>query len=45
MSITPSGSFQLKGGGENPQVGTLTLAVEILKPANAEAIYIDGQAA
>lgn len=45
VSITPSGSFQLKGGGENPQVGTLTLAVEILKPANAEAIYIDGQAA
>lgn len=42
VSITPSGSFQLKGGGENPQVGTLTLAVEILKPANAEAIYIDG---
>ena len=45
VSITPSGSFQLKGGGENPQVGTLTLAVEILKPANAEAIYIDGVAA
>lgn len=45
VSITPSGSFQLKGGGENPQVGTLTLAVEILKPANGEAIYIDGQAA
>lgn len=45
VSITPSGSFQLKGGGENPQVGTLTLAVEILKPANAEAIYIDGEAA
>ena len=45
VSITPSGAFQMKGGGENPQVGTLTLAVEILKPANAEAIYIDGQAA
>lgn len=45
VSITPSGSFQLKGGGENPQVGTLALAVEILKPANAEAIYIDGVAA
>ena len=45
VSITPSGSFQLKGGGENPQVGTLTLAVEILNPANAEAIYIDGEAA
>jgi hypothetical protein len=45
VSVTPSGSFQLKGGGENPQVGTLGLAVEILKPANAEAIYIDGQAA
>lgn len=45
VSITPSGAFQLKGGGENPQVGTLTLAVEILKPANTEAIYIDGEAA
>lgn len=45
VSVTPSGAFQLKGGGENPQVGTLGLSVEILKPANAEAIYIDGQAA
>lgn len=45
VSITPSGSFQLKGGGENPQVGTLGLSVEILKPSNGEAIYIDGQAA
>ena len=45
VSITPSGAFQLKGGGENPQVGTLGLEVEILKPANAEAIYIDGEAA
>lgn len=45
VSVTPSGAFQLKGGGENPQVGTLTLAVEILKPANAEAIYIDGMPA
>lgn len=45
VSITPSGSFQLKGGGENPTVGTLGLSVEILKPANAEAIYIDGVAA
>lgn len=44
VSITPSGSFQLKGGGENPQVGTLGLEVEILKPANAEAVYIDGEA-
>lgn len=45
VSVTPSGAFQLKGGGENPRVGTLTLEVEILKPANAEAIYIDGEAA
>lgn len=45
VSITPSGAFQLKGGGENPTVGTLGLEVEILKPANAEAIYIDGEAA
>jgi hypothetical protein len=42
VSITPSGSFQFKGGGENPTVGTLALSVEILKPANAPAILIDG---
>lgn len=45
VSITPSGGFQLKGGGENPTVATMPVAVEILKPANAEAIYIDGPTA
>lgn len=45
VSVTPSGSYQLKGGGENPAVASMGFTVEILKPSNAEAIYIDGQAA
>lgn len=44
VTVTPSGTLQLKGGGENPTVGTLGFAIDILKPANAQAIYIDGQA-
>lgn len=42
VSVTPSGGFQLKGGGENPTVASMPVTVEILKPANGEAIYIDG---
>lgn len=44
VSLTPSGGYQLKGGGENPAVASMEFEVEILKPANGSAIYIDGQA-
>lgn len=45
VSITPSGAFQFKGGGENPAVASATFTVEILKPSTGEAIYIDGESA
>lgn len=45
VSITPTGSVQFKGGGENPQWAQFQVEVEILKPDTGEAIYIDGVAA
>ncbi|GBL46224.1 phage protein [Sulfuriferula multivorans] len=45
VSLKPTGSFKLKGGGENPAYASLQFEIEILKRTGYQAIYIDGQAA
>lgn len=44
VSIKPTGSFKLKGGGENPEFASLQFEIEILKRSGYQALYIDGQA-